>query len=158
MTAGSLPSRCRAFLTAPMGSPILSILKYLAYSGSSLSGGPVSSSSSFSSLLSWLLTDLSWSRSIIEGSLPSRSNAFFTAPIGSPILSILKYFAYSGSSFSGGPVSFPSSSSPLSFFSWLLTDLFGSRSMMEGSTPSLCRAFFTAPMGSPILSILKYLA
>ena len=112
----------------------------------------MSSSLPFGLDCSWLFTDLFGSRSITDGSLPSLTRAFLTAPIGNPIFNILKNFSYSGSSFNIGPSSPP----PLSFCNCDLRDLLGSRSIIEGSLLSLTTAFFTAPIGNPILSILKY--
>mmetsp|Transcript_32436 Transcript_32436/g.43143 ORF Transcript_32436/g.43143 Transcript_32436/m.43143 type:complete len:212 (-) Transcript_32436:132-767(-) len=88
----------------------------------------------FPPLFLWNSTDFSGSKSMIVGSLPSLSKAFCTAPIGKPILSILKYFVYSGSSFKGTPMSSPGSSSSL--FNWLLSDFSGSKSIIPGSLPS----------------------
>mmetsp|Transcript_32155 Transcript_32155/g.94651 ORF Transcript_32155/g.94651 Transcript_32155/m.94651 type:complete len:291 (-) Transcript_32155:2832-3704(-) len=112
ITEGSAPSRVMACFTAPIGKPIFSILKYFANSGSSRSDGR-------SGVLASGFEEygLSWSISMMAGSLPSRARACCTAPIGMPIESILKYFANSGSFLRGGLVASLFSCSFCSIFS-----------------------------------------
>ena len=161
MMLGSLPSRVKACCTAPIGKPILSILKYFVYSGSSFSAGPSSSSSSSSSLFIWLLSDLLGSRSMMLGSLPSFLSACCTAPIGKPTFSILKYLEYSGSSFNGGsPGGGFTSLFDLSFLSIGVWD--GSDSLLEfnsdDSPPDISTELFSScgtedGIGAVVLSV-----
>ena len=66
---------------------LFSILKYFSNFGSSFNGTP---------------TGLSWSRSKMDGSIPSLSMACFATSNGKPIFNILKYRSYFGSSFKAG--------------------------------------------------------
>jgi len=150
--AGSFPSRTMACFTAPRGIFILSILKYLAYSGSSFSAGRhsfFSSSTCFSGSSGFL--------SRIDGSFPSRTMACLTAAGGILIFSILKYLAYSGSSFSAAPpftegicndaLSFSIFGVLSSFFVCNVFSSSSFKSSMDESFPSRVMACLTASRG-----------
>ena len=147
-TAGSAPSAFILISTAPRGRPILSILKNLINFGSSLNGGPVAPPPSLAGIDSGSFGSISST----AGSAPSAFILISTAPRGRPILSILKNLINFGSSFNGGPVAPPPSLAGIGSGS------FGSISSTAGSAPSAFILISTAPRGSPILSILKYLA
>mmetsp|Transcript_10995 Transcript_10995/g.14350 ORF Transcript_10995/g.14350 Transcript_10995/m.14350 type:complete len:213 (+) Transcript_10995:2014-2652(+) len=140
-TLGSRPSFIIACCAAPFGNPILIIFRYLEYFGSSFSG--IFDSEEAGSL---------GLPSIMFGSSPSFTIACLTAGKGIPILIILKYFEYFGSSFRGKPFADKDSVSDRG------AGLLKSPSRILGSTSSFNIACFTAGKGIPTLSILKYFA
>ena len=149
-TEGSFPSRSKAFLTAPAGSPTETILKYFEYSGSSFNGGLSSTGWGVEVCESKLRSQ---SRSKIRGSTPSRCIAFRIAPSGRPTARIFVYFSYFGSSLMATPPESTLLSVGLFCDAKLRSQL---RSTIESSRPSRCSAFRIAPSGRPTARILTY--